>query len=122
MLLVKLTIDPTAGESRMMTTEAYPVIRETEKQLLVRKPLYKARIHRFEIETVYFEKKRLRYVQRGKGGPYCRTCYWLTEQDDMSKIKKSMEMETAVLRIGDQIRGELQSVANTLLRIEGECG
>jgi len=40
----------------------------------------------------------------------------------MSKIKKSMEMETAVLRIVDQIRGELQSVANTLLRIEGECG
>jgi len=41
------------------------VLRETEKQLLVRNPLYKARIHLFEIETVYFDKKRMRYVQRG---------------------------------------------------------
>ena len=121
MVLVKLTIDPEQPESRIMTTEAYPVVRETENGLWIRRPKYKARKRRFEIEDVYIAKKTMRYVQRGRRGRFCRVCYWLSESDDMRDIKNSIQMETAVLRIVDHIRGELQRVANVLLRIEGEA-
>jgi len=120
--LVKLTIDPQAADCQKTVLEAYPVLRETDKMLQVRRPMYKPRKERFEIETVYFEKKKLRYIQKAKGGVYCRAAYWLSETDNMEEIRKSIQMETAVLRIVDHIRGELQSVANVLLRIEGECG
>lgn len=121
MVLVKLTIDPEQPESRIMTTEAYPVVRETEKGFFVSRPVYKAGKLRFEIETAYIPKKTMRYVQRGRRGRFCRVCYWLTESEDMREIKNSIQMETAVLRIVDQIRAELQSVANVLFRIEGEA-
>ena len=121
MVLVKLTIDPEAVESLIMTTEVYPIVKETEKGLWIKKAVFKARKNKFEIEEIYLEKKKLRFVQRGGRGRFCRVCYWLTESEDMREIKNSVQMETAVLRIVDHIRAELQNVAAVLLRIEGEA-
>lgn len=122
MTLVKLTIDPEESGNRRMRIEAFPVVRETKRGLKLRRPVYQVAKERFEVEEVYFSFQKLRSIEKGKGGHYTRVCYWLSESGDMGEIKRSIEMETGVLRIVDKIRAELQSVANVLLDIEGING
>ena len=120
MVLVKLMIDPTARYPRTIALEVYPVVRETENSLRVRRPEFRADGKRFAYAEECISKNKLRHVQTGKGGPFAKVCYWLSEEERLSEIKKSIQMETAVLRIVDTIRAELQNVAASLAAIEGE--
>lgn len=122
MTLVKLTIDPQQTGSGRMRLEMFPVVRETKRGLKLKRPVYQAAKERFEIEEVYFSFHKLRSVEKVKGGYYARACYWLSESGNVKEIKRSVEMETGVLRIVDRIRAEMQGVANVLLDIEGVNG
>lgn len=122
MTLVKLIIDPTAGESGRMITETYQVVRETKRSLVIRGVEFDPEKERFGYVEWYIAKKKLQHVQPSKGGKFAKCCYWLIEDGEVKDIKTSYQMETAVLRIVDVIRGELQNVANILLRMEEGWG